>query len=609
MPLWRDLFSPRQLLGHGYAVEVYRELLDEYREAEQLGDVAKAAFCYLALSLDKLRDYNSRMTRWHSKRQVIVNTFDRHDFAFKWSYAEMAPLITGLGFDWALNQTAKCIKELVEFLDAGRGDATVNPTGAARQHSLFGDAGMQDSLFRPEATSAASITVTCKPGDALDHVDDGSIDAVVMDPPYGANVMYAELSDFFYVWLKRTAGHVYPELFRRQLTDKENEAVASPARFKGQGRVAERAEREYQARMAAIFAECRRVLRPDGILTVMFTHKATGAWDALTSGLVKAGFIITASWPVNTEAGGSLHIRDKAAANSTIFLACRPRAGRAAEGGAYWEDVEPMVAEAVRRRVAEYEAAGIRGVDLYLSCFGPALEEFSKHWPLKRGQPRQERAGQRRRRAAAESDPYAVTVEDALDAARREVKRHRMDKLLRVHRRAELDPLTEWFVLAWDAFKAPKFPYDEGLRLARVVGLDLDSEVVGKVAAKDGSNLVLWDSATRAASGGLGPPDGSRALLDCLHHAAHRARTAGLQAARELLAKSDADKLAGFPAALAAVLEVLPVSSTFTHVEDEEGPVAASASDFEVLENLRRLAYSDRVQLPEQLGLWTENAT
>ena len=141
-----------------------------------------------------------------------------------------------------------------------------------------------------------------------------------MDPPYYDNVMYAELSDFFYVWLKRTAGHVFPELFRRKLTDKENEAVANPARFAGQPGAPALAERDYRQRMAAIFAECRRVLKADGVMTLMFTHKATGAWDALTTGLIEAGFAITASWPVNTEAEGSLHIKDRAAANSTILI-------------------------------------------------------------------------------------------------------------------------------------------------------------------------------------------------------------------------------------------------------------------------------------------------
>ena len=109
--------------------------------------------------------------------------------------------------------------------------------------------------------------------------------------------------------------------------------------------------------MAAIFAECRRVLKPNGIMTLMFTHKATGAWDALTKGLMEAGFTITASWPINTEAEGSLHIKDKSAANSTIFLVCRPRAAAPTEAETqYWEDVEPLVAAAVRARVAEFQA-------------------------------------------------------------------------------------------------------------------------------------------------------------------------------------------------------------------------------------------------------------
>ena len=308
-----------------------------------------------------------------------------------------------------------------------------------------------------------------------------------MDPPYYDNVMYAELSDFFYVWLKRTAGHVFPELFRSHLTDKDNEAVANPARFRGQKGAKALAERDYQERMASIFAECRRTLKADGLMTLMFTHKATGAWDALTKGLMDAGFAITASWPINTEAEGSMHIKDKAAAKSTIFLVCRPRgsygesAGGQGDGDSviretstvYWEDVEPRVAGAVRKRVAEFQDAGITGVDLYLASFGPALEEFSRDWPLRRGTPR-EKPKQRRRtqRAAYDEawDPYAVTPEDALDVARREVKRWRLEQLTHLKADADLDPATAFFVLAWDAFRAPVFPYDEGLRLARAVG-------------------------------------------------------------------------------------------------------------------------------------------
>jgi adenine-specific DNA methylase len=302
------------------------------------------------------------------------------------------------------------------------------------------------------------VTITCKSGDQLDQIEESTIDVVVMDPPYYDNVMYAEISDFFYVWLKRTAGYVEPSLFRRLLTDKDHEAVANPARFKGQRGAKVLAGRDYQERMAAIFTECRRVLKPNGVLTLMFTHKATGAWDALTTGLMKAGFTITASWPINTEAEGSLHIKDKSAANSTIFLACRPRPEQAATSDKkYWEDVEPLVAKAVRERVQKFQDAGITGVDLYLASFGPALEKFSEFWPLERGTPRPQVELEKKRKKQAELfpeeiDPYAVTPEDALTAARREVKNWRLEQLTHRKARTDMDPVTAWFVLAWDAF-------------------------------------------------------------------------------------------------------------------------------------------------------------
>ena len=585
MTLWRDLFSPRQLLCHGASVEVFREMLDADRDAGRLDEPRKAAYGYLALSLDKLLNYNSRMSVWMPTRGVVANTFNRHDFAFCWSHAEMAPLIVGLGYDWAIGQTAKCIGELV---------ALVRPEG--------------DGLF--EGTELPSVTITCKPGDGLDHIADGTIDAVVMDPPYYDNVMYAELSDFFYVWLKRTAGHVFPELFRRHLTDKDNEAVANPARFRGEKGARALAGRDYQERMASIFAECRRVLKPDGIMTLMFTHKATGAWDALAKGLMEAGFAVTASWPVNTEAEGSLHVRDKAAANSTIFLACRPRVESGqTEESLYWEDVEPGVARAVRERVAAFQEAGIGGVDLYLASFGPALEEFSRHWPLRRGTPREMPEERRRRRQQVvfeeEWDPYAATPEDALDAARREVKRWRLEQLTRLEADADLDPATAFFVLAWDAFRAPVFAYDEALRLARAVGVDLDGEIVGRLAEKKGSDVRLWDSSRRAAKGALGPADGSRGMIDAVHHGANVARMRTLAAAREVLATALADRDPRFFAALEAVLEVLPVSRAFTGI-DLEGEAEAAGDDFEALYNLARLAFRDEIDEPEQLKLWRD---
>ncbi|WP_114988658.1 DUF1156 domain-containing protein [Synechococcus sp. N19] len=600
MPYWRNLFSPRQLLCHGTSVEIFRELVnEESAKAEGLSDLQRAALAYVALALNKLVNRNSRGSTWIFQREVVAQFFQRHDFSTKWSYAEMPPLIVGDGYGWVFGQVAKCFGELTDLIVPSDGAVTnAGPLFSA-------------STANAQPSSTAPVVISCGSGDSLAHLDDGTVDAVVMDPPYYDNVMYAELSDFFYVWLKRTAGLLYPELFMAPLTDKDNEAVANPALHKGKKGAKALAGLDYQQKMAEIFAECRRVLKDDGVMTLMFTHKATGAWDALTKGLIDAGFAITASWPINTEAEGSLHIKDKSAANSTIFLVCRPRLDQKPEDGVqYWEDLEPRVKAAVRQRIEQFQASGIRGVDLYLSCFGPALEEFSLHWPIKRGQPKPiEEKRKKRGRAQLtldellkEDDPYAVTPEDALDAARREVKAWRMEKLTSGSRRAQLDPLTEWFVLAWDAFEAPQFPFDEALRLARVVGLDLDKDVVGVLAEKKTSNLILWDSSTRATKGKLGSPDGTRSWIDAIHHCAHRARSIDLNAAKQLLDDNGLANSADFLTALEAVLEVLPLSARYTGFDPVKA-AAPAASDFEALENLRRLALAEEVPAPKQLEL------
>lgn len=581
---WLDMFSPRQLLAHGIGVEVFREMVDEDRASNTLTDVRAMAYTYVAIALDKLRDYNSRMTRWHVSRETMVNTFDRHDFAFKWSYAEMALLIEGMGFDWAISATSKSLKELVEMVAADkRGD-------------------MFDSI----QDQGGTITITNGSGASMPHIADKSVDAVVMDPPYGANVMYAELSDFFYVWLKRTAGLVVPELFTRRLADKDAEAVANKAHFKGQKGAARLADDDYRMKMEGIFTECRRVLKDDGIMTVMFTHKDTGAWDALAMSLMDAGFVITASWPVNTEASGSLHIKDKAAANSTIFLVCRPR-GEAQDESMYWEDVEPEVARAVRDRVGEFQKAGIQGVDLYLASFGPALEAFSRHWPLTRGTPAPEPKKKRRTQGDMfeEFDPYAVRPEDALNAARREVKAWRLAQLASAKAQTDMDGSTAFYVLAWDAFKAVSFPYDEALRLARAVGVDLDTQVIGRLAEKKAAEIKLWDSATRVAKGAIGPADGSRGMIDALHHAAHVMRTRGAEAAQEMLTDAGVAKDDEFKVAMEALLEVLPPSKTFSGI-DADKAVKPAADDFDALEKLRRIAYEGEIGEPTQLELYRE---
>lgn len=581
MPLWRDMFSTRQLLAHGFASETFQEMVRADSDEDKMSKVRSAAYVYLAFGLDKYLNWNARLSSWNVNADGLRSVFDRHDFAFKWSFGEMAAAITGGGLAWALGGVKAALKDILRLVPS-RG------------------ATLLDEHRR------GTVEVTNQSASSMLNLVDKSVDVVVMDPPYGANVMYAELSDFFYVWLKRTAGLLVPNLFTSRLTDKDSEAVANKAHFKGQKGVDQLANRDYQDKMSGIFAEARRILKDDGVMTVMFTHKDTGAWDALAMSLMDAGFIITASWPVNTEPAGSLHIKDKAAANSTILLVCRPRMERD-EDTIYWEDIEPEVARAVRSRVPEFQAAGIQGVDLYLASFGPALEAFSRHWPLTRGTPAPEPKRRRRtqRDMFEEFDPYAVRPEDALNAARREVKAWRLAQLASTKSRADMDAPTAFYVLAWDAFRALSFPYDEALRLARAVGVDLDEQIVGRLAEKKASELKLWDSATRIAKGSIGPADGSRGMIDALHHAAHALRTRGADAAQEMLEKAGIAQDDEFKVALEALLEVLPPSKTFSGIEADKA-IRPAADDFDALEKLRRIAYAGEIDEPKQLDLYRD---
>ena len=594
MGRWRDLFSPRQLLGHVTAVEVFHDLAAECGAPADVSDLDGAALTYVCLAIDKILNYNSRMSIWMPTREVVANTFNRHDFAFCWSHAEMAPTIRGLGYDWTIEQTGKALKELIQLV----GHEPLPRRTKGDQEQL--------ELHRADAEARdVPLTITSGSGDALVGVEDASVDAVIIDPPYYDNVMYAELADFFYVWLKRTAGLLFPEPFSDHLTDKDREAVANPAKFKdfaavkGTGGANRRAHRDYQERMQAIFTECRRVLKADGIMTLMFTHKASGAWDALAKGLVEAGFIITASWPVNTEAEGSLHIKDKNAAKSTIFLVCRPRADMGANGETtYWEEVEPKVTQVVREHVAEFQEAGIGGVDLYLSCFGPALEVFSEHWPMIRGRPAQKptpaRGAQLKLIEEEEWDPYAVRPEDALMAARAAVKDWRLEQITTVKRQTHLDPVTEFFVLAWDAFMSPQFPADEALKLARVVGVSFDQKLRGQILEVKGGDVILWDSSLRVQKGTLSATS-KDVKLDILHQAARTCREQNTGAARTMIERAEVLKDPQFLHSLEAVLNVLPTPTMALG----RGPIQGAAEDAAVLEKLRQLVFAHDIPRPK----------
>ena len=513
MSPWRYMFSPRQQLAHGCCVQAFRELVDADQSARVLDDTCKAAWCYIALALDKLFAYNSLLTTWHSGREVLANLFASHDFGMKWSHAEMAVTIRGLGLEWAARDLGQCIRQITTM--AGHPD----PEEKA------------GSLLPPETAKAAATAtpskVTSGPAQDLDLAA-ASIDAIVFDPPYHNNVNYAELSDFFYVWLKRTAGYVFPEYFQPYLTDKVNEAIASPARFReqarGGGQAAGRlATEDYQDKMAAIFRECRRVIKPAGIMTVMFTHKSTAAWDAVTIALIEAGFCVTRTWPIKTEAESSLNIRDRAAARSTILLVCRPQErNRAPEP---WHIVESRIVRAVQEDIPRLHSYGLSPVDLYLAAFGPALQVISENWGAERAVANPGRP----------DNEFAVTPSDALEVARREVIAHRTREISERWADGAVDALTRFYILAQDGAGAAVIPFDEANLFARAMGVDLTGPEARRVLTKQGDKVTLKSAQDRMAENLISEQRPAQTLLDQAHTAIALTHRQGSAAAAEWL--------------------------------------------------------------------------
>src|SRR5262245_7435417 len=318
--------------------------------------------------------------------------------------------------------------------------------------------------------------------------------------------MYAECSIYFYVWMKRTLGSVFPRLFASELTNADDEAVMNVARFKDMGKKAKQlAAADYENKMLACFREMNRVLTDDGVLTVMFTHKQVEAWDTLGTALIKAGFRIDASWPVNTESDKSLHQAKKNAAASTILLTCRKR-GKAGEP-VWWDDLKGKVKAVARQKAEEFEKEGITGVDLYISTFGPVLAIISENWPVLTSE------------SDDEGEPIPLKPGDALDLARQEVIARRKQGLL-LGRHVEFDPPTDWYLMAWDAFRAQQFPADEARKLAIAVGLDLEADIVRdkRLVAKKGANVTLNLPKDRRKKGMVDPEvENFPHLIDTLH--------------------------------------------------------------------------------------------
>jgi len=338
---WRHLFSPRQLL----TVSCFSRLVMR-AHSEMEGTISEslaiAVTTCLGLAVDRLIDKLSSLARWDASRENPQGTFGRQALPIVWDFNEINPF-SGSGGDWdtALEWVAMVLERESKSLSSEGHAETVSATA----HVL------------PDDSAAALVT----------------------DPPYYDAVPYADLSDFFYVWLRRSIGSLHPNLFEKPLSPKELEVVQLAERNE---LYAYKTRQNFEELMQQALSEGRRVVAPTGIGIVVFAHKETTAWEVMLQAVIDSGWVIAASWPIDTEMGNRLRAMNSATLTSSVHLVCRPREnldGSLREETGEWRNVLAELPERIHEWMPRLSAEGIVGADAIFACLGPALEIFSRY--------------------------------------------------------------------------------------------------------------------------------------------------------------------------------------------------------------------------------------
>jgi adenine-specific DNA methylase len=331
---WGSLFNPRQLVAMQSFVNCLHEALDTIKSEIVDEEYRKAVVIYLGLWVSRIASRSSNVGLWHTKGEKLEHPFGRQAIPITWDYPEANPFSESTGgsigqLEWMLRVIAH------------------------------------------ESLSGSSATVFCGDGQAI-PLADASVELVVTDPPYFDAISYADLSDYFYIWIKRAIGDIIPNIFSTPLTPKSDEATALKHRHGGD---LTKADRHFKTKLACAFAESHRTLNPQGIVSIMFAHQSTKAWTALVHALFEAGLIVDATWPIDTELTTALK-GWKSALSSSVTVTCRPRiAGSAASFKEVRIEIEKCVVESVKR----FWGYGFRGADLIVACYGPAVGVFGKY--------------------------------------------------------------------------------------------------------------------------------------------------------------------------------------------------------------------------------------
>ncbi|OQC32220.1 MAG: hypothetical protein BWX70_00668 [Verrucomicrobia bacterium ADurb.Bin070] len=467
-----DLFSKRQLLSlMTFAANIRRA--DEKMQACRYSlDRSLAILSFLAATLDKQADRNSVLcVILADGGRGIKNTFVRQALPMSWDFAEANP------FNPTIASWSSVFKEVLVNIDDlnFRGNCNVTRGNAS-------ELPYEKELF----------------------------DAIITDPPYYDNVPYANISDFFYVWLKRSIGCRMPEHFAGMGTPKKAEAVADAARHGGNKRVANAA---YENAMSRVFSESFRTLKTGGPLIVVYAHKTTLGWATLIDALRLAGFLVDEAWPLDTETKGRLRAHDASALASSIFLVARKRDASAACGN-YESDVVPELAGIVRERVETLWDMGISGADLVIACVGAGLRAFTKYARVEFAN------GEEVPAERFLSEVESVVLETILGKLSKTIGAKAGETL------SGLDPATRFYVLWRYTYGGAELDAGEAIIFANGTHVELDGHASLTAGAralleKKKGKYRLLDFTERGQEDRLGLPDEDRQdacpTVDALH--------------------------------------------------------------------------------------------
>lgn len=413
MNTWGDLFNARQKLALITFVEkgrwAYKKMLKIGEDEEH----AKVLVSYLAICVDKITDYDNVLCQWRNNLETVGHIFARQALPMLWDYVEGNP-VTGSSGTWL---------------------------GAIEWIGITIDA-ISKNFFSANI-KLSSVTNLLFP--------DNYFDTIFTDPPYYDNVPYSHLSDFFYIWLKRSLGDIYPDLFSTPLTPKKNEIVAYSQNEGGY----EGGKAFFESMLKQSFQEIHRILKPNGIAVIVYAHKSTEGWETLINSLLDSGLIITGAWPLNTEMQVRLRANESAALASSIYIIAR-KMERIDTG--FYNNIKEELKNHLNKKLERLWQEGIGGADFFIAAIGSSIEVFGKY------------------KKVFDYEGKEIRADKLLQDVREIVTDYAIKQILHNGFAGSISPLTRFYLLWRWNFGEAKVIFDEAKKLATGCGIDLANE-------------------------------------------------------------------------------------------------------------------------------------